>query len=107
MAERERRAWVRLPSDREVSYRPMAGSGDTTGWLGRVRDISQGGIALILRQKFDLGTGLFIDLATNAGEVRSFSARVVWVTLERDGCWITGCEFASTLSSDEIGRAHV
>src|SRR5437667_238481 len=89
--KRERRAWVRLPSDRDVSCRPMVGAADTTGWLARVRDISQGGIALILRQKFDLGTGLFIHLATNAGEVRSLSARVVRVTLERDGCWITGC----------------
>ena len=99
MAERERRAWVRLPSDREASFRAGA---DTTGWLGRVRDISQGGIALVLRQKFDLGTDLFIDLATNAGEVRSLAAQVVRVTLERDGCWITGCEFASTLGVDDL-----
>jgi hypothetical protein len=88
--KRERRAWVRLPSDREVSCRPMAGAADTTGWL------------LILRQKFDVGTRLFIDLATNAGEVRSLSAHVVRVSLERDGCWVTGCEFDSTLSPAEL-----
>src|SRR5690242_9137699 len=94
MAERERRAWVRLPSDREVSCRA-----DTGGWLARIRDISQGGMALILRQKFDLGKGLFIDLATNAGEVRSLAAQVARVSLERESCWIKGCP---TLGADEL-----
>ncbi len=56
---------------------PAAGRGiaasttdaSVTGWLGRVQDISHGGIAfVILRRQFEPGTKLIIDLATNAGE---------------------------------------
>jgi hypothetical protein len=97
--KRERRAWVRLPSDGEVSCR-LEGTGN--GWLGRIRDISQGGIALILRRQIQPETDLIVELATRAGEVRSLPARVVRVTLERDGCWITGCAFASTLSPEDL-----
>jgi hypothetical protein len=97
--KRERRAWVRLPSDGDASCR-LAGA--EYGWLGRVRDISQGGIALILRRQMQPETDLIIDLATRDGEVRSLPARVVRVTLERNGCWITGCEFASTLSQEKL-----
>ena len=99
---RNRRAWVRLPSDQDVSCRLMAGT-DKTRWTGKVRDISQGGVALVLRQKLQPGTGLLIDLTTNAGEMLSLPARVVCITLARDGCWITGCAFAKTLSKEELG----
>jgi PilZ domain len=98
---RERRAWVRVPSDRYVTYRPMAGA-DSTSWLGRIRDISQGGIALLLRHTFEPGTGLLVELATNSGEVRCLPARVVRVTLEGVGCWFTGCAFASTLRPNDL-----
>jgi hypothetical protein len=81
----------------------MAGQtlGDT-GWLGRVRDISVGGIALILRHRVERETELILELATTAGEVRSLPAQVVHVTQERDGCWIVGCAFESLLSEDEL-----
>jgi hypothetical protein len=47
-------------------------------------------------------TDLIIELETRAGELRCLPARVLQVTLGRDGCWITGCEFASTLSPEEL-----
>ena len=97
--KRERRAWVRLSINKEAGCLPAGGD---YGWLGRVRNISQGGVALILRRQMQLDTDLIIELATRAGEVRSLPARVVRVMLERDGCWITGCQFASTLSPEEL-----
>ena len=97
----ERRAWVRLSSERDVSCRPIAGLAEAS-WLGTVRDISQGGVALILKRRFEPGTGLFVEVATNAGELRCLPARVVRITRERDGCWITGCAFASLLTPDEL-----
>jgi hypothetical protein len=96
-----RRAWVRIPSNQVM----MASTADTsaTGWFGRVRDISQGGVALILRRPFERGTNLILDLATNAGELRGLPARVVHAW-EMDGRWIIGCEFASPLNEDELQR---
>src|SRR5437868_7404438 len=64
----ERRAWVRLSSERDVSCRPIAGLAEAS-WLGTVRDISQGGVALILKRRFEPGTGLFVEVATNTGEL--------------------------------------
>src|SRR5437588_1210117 len=95
----ERRAWVRLPCHRRISCRPIAGQtiGDT-GWLGRVLDISLGGIGLMLRHRVEQETDLVIELATKAGELRSLPAQVVRITQERDGCWIVGCTFASLLT---------
>jgi hypothetical protein len=100
-AGRERRAWVRLASERDASCRPIAGFAEAA-WLGTVRDISQGGVALILRRRFEPGTGLFIEVETNAGESRCLPARVVRVKLESAGSWITGCAFASLLSPEEL-----
>jgi hypothetical protein len=98
---RERRAWVRLSSERDISCRPIAGLAEAS-WLGTVRDISQGGIGLMLKRRFEPGTGLFIEVATNPGELRCLPARVVRVTRDETGCWMTGCAFASLLTPDEL-----
>jgi hypothetical protein len=103
----ERRAWVRLPCDLDTrcqSLADLAKDKRGTGWLGRVRNISCGGIGLILRQRLDPETDLIIDLATQRGELRQLRARVVHATLERNGQWITGCAFPSTLSEEELQR---
>ena len=97
----ERRTWVRLRSDREVLCRQLART-PQSGWLGRVRDISRGGMSFILRRQILPGTELLVELATKAGELRRLPVQVVHTRLERDGSWITGCAFASTLSSGEL-----
>jgi hypothetical protein len=81
----------------------MASTGDisATGWYGRIRDISLGGVALILRRRFDRGTNLILDLATRAGELRQLQVQVVHAW-EMDGRWIIGCEFASPISEQEL-----
>lgn len=96
----ERRAWIRFPSDQTMT----ASTTDTgvTGWLGRVRDISLGGIALMLRRRFERGTSLILELATNAGELRRLSVQVVHATWEMDGRWVIGCTFTSPLSEEEL-----
>jgi hypothetical protein len=98
---RERRAWIRLSAERDASCRPIAGFTEAA-WLGTIRDISQGGVGVTLRRRFEPGTGLFIELETNAGEVRCLPARVVRVARESDGCWITGCAFATILTAEEL-----
>src|SRR6266404_8200274 len=97
----ERRAWVRFPSAQEVCCQPMANL--TTeeaeiGWLGRVRDVSLGGIALILSRRFEPGTVLIVELATKE-EGRQL-VRVVHATPETKSRWVIGCAFASTVSEE-------
>jgi hypothetical protein len=74
-----------------------------TAWLGRVRDISVGGIALLLNHRFELGTALIVELSAKSKVAsRPRPVRVVHVTPEKKGRWIIGCAFASILSADEL-----
>ena len=102
----ERRAWVRMPKDQQVSCQPLAASTteeSETAWLGTVRDISAGGVALVLNRRFEPGSLLIIDLSAKtktASQPRP--VRVVHATTERKGRWIIGCAFASPLSQEEL-----
>jgi PilZ domain len=98
----ERRAWVRIPSGQDICCQPMAASTteeSETGWLGKVRDVSPGGIALLLSRRFEPGTVLIVEL--EQGSLR-LPVRVVHATSETKGHWIIGCAFASALSQDEL-----
>jgi len=96
----ECRAWVRLPSNQRM----MASTANTatTAWLGQVQDISRGGVAISLRRGFRQGTNLILDLATNAGELRSIPVQVVHAKEERRGRWLLGCAFTPPLSEQEL-----
>jgi len=96
----ECRAWVRFPSNQAM----MASTPNTTktAWLGRVQDISRGGVAIILPRSFNRGKKLIFDLATNGGELRSLSVQVVHARREKPGRWIVGCVFTPSLSDQEL-----
>lgn len=98
-AETERRAWVRFRAEQEVTCSSDEAS---TGWLGRLRDISTGGVALALRRRFEPGSVLELELETKSGCPRRLSVRVVHATQERNDRWIIGCAFASPLSKEEL-----
>ena len=101
----ERRAWIRLPSDQEICCQlvtNLAPEEAKTGWLGRVRDVSPGGIALILNRRFQPGTMLMVDLSANAEEGRGLQVRVVYSTPELKGRWIIGCAFGRVLTQAEL-----
>ena|SRR5262249_50040870 len=99
--ERERRAWVRMPKDQGVScHRPMpAPSADEseTAWMGTIRDISPGGIAVLLSWRVDPGTILFVRVN------ESRAVRVCHATPD-NGRWIIGCAFAWPLDQEELRR---
>jgi hypothetical protein len=71
-----------------------------------VRDISCGGVGLILRHRFRPGTFLAVELRTANGKLlRSLLARVVHVTpvlVEGNPSWLLGCAFDQPLSDDEF-----
>lgn len=102
----ERRAWVRLPTSQAVSCQPLASptAGETeTAWLGRLLDVSPGGLALLLSRRFEAGTLLIIELSDQAkGRVRALGVRVVHATPEKESRWIIGCKFVSPLTEEEL-----
>ena len=101
----ERRAFVRLSSDLVTSSRPTGGSRDVS-WPGKVRDISRGGLGLLMEHRFRAGTRLDVELRDPAGAVlRTVRARVVHATAVLvDGCprWLLGCAFHQPLDDEEF-----
>lgn len=89
-----------------TSCEPAAGFGSGENrWRGEIRDISPGGLRLILERRFERGTGLAIQLArAGADEIRTVLVKVVHVKLQLDGMWSLGCKFISDLSEEEVER---
>jgi serine/threonine protein kinase len=105
-AAEERRAWVRFPF-RVGSYAvvdpDVHHGGPEEVWPLVVRDVSAGGIAVLLARRFEPGTDLFIELWAGAGgQPRRLPARVVRVQAERAGHWIHGCSFDTPLAEAEL-----
>jgi len=96
---------VRLASDLVGTCRPSGGSRDVS-WPGKVHDISQGGVGLLLQHRFRPGTNLDVDLRDPSGHaLRTVQVRVVHATpiLEEDRpCWLLGCAFDEPLSDEEF-----
>jgi hypothetical protein len=101
----ERRTFVRLASDLSAACRPV-GRRHSVSWPGKVRDISRGGIGLLLRHCFRCGTRLSIGLWDRAGTfLRTVQVRVVHVTpLREEGgpVWLLGCVFDQPLTEEEL-----
>jgi hypothetical protein len=71
-------------------------SGQEIYYSARVQDISQGGVRLLVNQRFEPGTVLRILLN------KAVEARLVHATPTGENKWALGCEFAMTLSEQEI-----
>jgi hypothetical protein len=96
----ERRAWVRFHSDQEISCGPV---GVNAIWLGRVRNVSRGGIAVIVPRQFHPGTTLSVELLrTTTDGLRRLVVRVVHAKQEEKDYWLMGCVFARPLSEKEL-----
>jgi hypothetical protein len=101
----ERRAYVRLAADLAAVARPAGHLADL-GWLGRVRDISCGGVGLLLRHRFQPGTRIEVELRASTGAaLRTVSARVAHSrAVSADGApyWLHGCAFDTPLTDEEV-----
>jgi hypothetical protein len=76
-----------------------------TAWLGTVRDVSPGGIAVILERRFEPGTILIVEASENPNTApESRPVRVCHATPETDARWIIGCAFAWPLGQEELRR---
>ena len=104
----ERRAFVRHPlgvgTFATVDTAIYGGTGETDElWPLVVRDVSAGGIGVLLARRFEMGTELTIELTTgNESAPRMLAARVVRIEPEKNGHWVHGCAFRHPLSQDEL-----
>lgn len=72
-------------------------------WPARVRNISCGGIALVLPRRFERGTLLSVEIQRIDGALAgTLLARVVHVLREADDGWVLGCELTSRLSEADL-----
>jgi PilZ domain len=72
-------------------------------WTARLRDISSGGLCLILSRRFERGAGLAIEVpGADSDSPSMLLARVVHVRADKGGLWVLGCAFASPLSDEEL-----
>jgi len=94
----DRRVYPRYPSSLETSCQPI-GSG--TCWKAQVRDVSLGGIGLVLSRHFKPGTLLQMVLESD-DQSRSVLARVVHARQQEDGSWLIGCSFSSELDNEDL-----
>ncbi len=98
------RIYERFTSDAPVTCQPpSARGGDDLKWEARVRDVSAGGLCLVLRRRFEPGASLAIEMpGTDKEPGSTVFARVVRVKAEAGGAWALGCKFVSVLGDDEL-----
>jgi hypothetical protein len=94
----ERRAWVRLRSEQAINR--QQGEAIYT-WSGSIKEVSTDGITLKLRQRFELGAALSVELTPKADGPRCLAVRVVHAT-QTEGHWTIGCAFPLPLSKGEL-----
>jgi hypothetical protein len=68
-----------------------------------VKDISEGGVGLLLPRRFEPGTLLIVQLdPSTAPHAVYMLARVVRIAAQGDGNWLAGCTFIGELSGQEL-----
>jgi len=102
VAEDDRRVWVRHSTDAEITCLPT-GTADGSLLSARVRNVSLGGMNLIVNRAFQTGDLLCVELPTLPDQTAtSVLACVVHVNAEPDGEWSVGCNFSAELDDDDL-----
>jgi hypothetical protein len=100
-AAEERRVWVRFPHERDVTLRTSAA--DTEPVRARVRDLSRGGVGLVVDHGYTGADMLNVELPTahrrTGGAVLAYVLRAVSLP---GGAWSLGCAFATELDDDAL-----
>jgi c-di-GMP-binding flagellar brake protein YcgR len=98
--EAEKRVWVRYPANLDATYQL---AGNVERFSARVRDISRGGINLLVRRPLQAGELLSIELPAGADEpVQTVLACIVRVDDHEPGTWTLGCVFARELEDGDM-----
>ena len=104
-ARAEARASERFPCDVPASCRPPSDwRRGGMSWPAYLRNISNGGMRLVLARRFEPGAALAVEVAGTEDDdsTSTLLARVVHVQQHRQGAWALGCSLVSALSDEEI-----
>ncbi|HEV3119937.1 MAG TPA: PilZ domain-containing protein [Gemmataceae bacterium] len=101
-ATEERRAWLRYICDLVTVCRPSEHSGSEP-LLARIRNISRGGVNLLVDQGFPSGSILSVELPAEDGNPQcTLLACVIHATPHAGGDWALGCSFVRELADDDL-----
>jgi hypothetical protein len=100
----ECRAWERQSCDLPVACQPIGSSrSNELSWPAKIRNISVGGVGLVIERRFEPGVILFLEITPPAsGSKETVMARVVHATAQAGNLWLLGCAFCSRLSPGKI-----
>jgi hypothetical protein len=100
--EQDSRRWVRFPCNLEtVCYTSETAPGERRA--ARIINVSPGGVGVLLRCEFYVGTLLYLELPHEMGHREDkLLVRVVRLIEHSPGTWFLGCEFAHQLQLEEI-----
>jgi hypothetical protein len=74
-------------------------------WAGVIEDISQNGVRLRLRRRFEPCTSVAIELPGKNGlDLETVYAKVVHVRNDGESSYVLGCRLMSALSEEEVQR---
>jgi c-di-GMP-binding flagellar brake protein YcgR len=98
----ERRVWVRHPADLKTTCQTAENAAEAP-LAAQVRNISQGGISLLVGRCFEPGEMLSIELpGAEEGVHYTVLACVVHVTELPLGQWVLGCTFAREQTDEDL-----
>lgn len=86
----------------EASCHPIASAKDEP-WPAQVRELTAGGIGLMIKRRFEPGTLLAVELQSSTTDFsRTLVARVIHAKSQGGGDWVIGCILASKLDEEEL-----
>jgi hypothetical protein len=99
---RERRVWTRYTANR-ITVNMSEADTEEISWVARMQDLSQKGIGLLFKRRFEVGAKLTVELLVEGrGEPVQLHVQVVHADQKPDGKWYVGCQLAMELSEEEL-----
>src|SRR5947209_3022972 len=98
--EEERRLWVRYPCNLETISELRSEKSERVS--ARVRNISRGGLRLVVDREVKTGGLLSVELPAGEGQASSTVLAYVVHSTPQDGVWTLGCTFASELTDEDL-----
>lgn len=101
----DRRARIRHQAQLETYCQPGEGTLEGFWRIGRVQDLSQIGLGLVMSRRFEPGTVLTVELQSlDQALTRTIQARVVHASAQGPNQWLLGCALEQPLTEDELRR---
>ena len=100
----ECRLYERKPCAVPTSCQPASVSEmHESRWSATIVDMSQGGVRIVLKRRFEKGTALAVELpGTETRKPSVVFVKVIHLKSQGNGEWALGCKLISELSEEEL-----